>query len=76
MTNKTNPTTLPEEYRFDLRGLLDRLHISQREASKRTGLSPNAISVLCGEPTRVSISTINGLCRGLGVGLEDLFTTD
>lgn len=76
MATNSLPTTPPEEYRFDLRAVLNRLHMSQREASERTGLSKNAISVLCGEPTRLSISTINGLCRGLGVGIEDLFTTD
>ena len=60
--------------RFGLRDLLERLDLSQSEASRRTGVSFATINRMCTDATaQVHLSVVDRLCRGLGVKPGDLF---
>ena len=61
-------TTVQVPTRFRLQEILDNLPISQRELSRKSGVSPTTINRMCSNLTaQVSLATLDALSAVLGV---------
>lgn len=54
------------------RALRARARLRQREVAERAGIPASTLSLIEGERRRVTLDDALALCRGLGVGLDDL----
>jgi putative transcriptional regulator len=64
----------PGAVRLRLPEILTSKGMTQTECAKQTGLSRNAVSKLCNNPSQISMETIDVLCKALGIEPADLFT--
>jgi len=65
-----------KEMKFNLRRILEERGMTQKKASILTGIHKNGISVLAGEPTKISFETMAKICQGLKITPADLFTLE
>ncbi len=61
---------------FPLRAILDRYHLSQRQLSKRTGISEQRITAIVRGRHSPTWRTILRLCTAIGADLGDLAPRD
>lgn len=58
---------------YGLRGVLEDLGITKKEAARRSGVDPSLVARVTGfEPVSVRASTVRKLARGLGVSADEL----
>ena len=62
--------------KFNFSRILKEKNLTQKKASVLTGIHKNGISVLAGEPTKISFQILTKICKGLNVSPADLFTLE
>lgn len=63
--------------KFNIKPVMQKLNITKYRLSKKTGISHPAISkIYNGEPTRMSIETLESLCKALYCTPNDLLVSD